>query len=47
MHAVDNLVLKIARSSLLDGILISKPLIIRQWFVSRHKNGLKRGEWNV
>jgi len=43
MHAVGKLVLRFARSSLLDGILIGKAATIRHSFITRHKNELKRG----
>jgi hypothetical protein len=43
MHAVGKLVLRFARNSLLDGIQISKTATIRQSFITRHKNELKRG----
>jgi hypothetical protein len=43
MHAVGKLLLKFVRNSLLDDILIGKAATIRQSFISRHKNELKRG----
>jgi hypothetical protein len=43
MDAVGKLAMRFALNSLLDDILIGKAAIVRESFISRHKNELKRG----